>query len=194
MMAAGMYDLSRVRGDSAAMESAPTSPSPDQSTTPPSAERDLLSGYRLALAIFWTLVIMTLCWLPRDAVSRLEDDSSWLLVPNLDKVVHAGMFIGFTVLWVRASCSPRRLFWIALGGIGLAVATEVGQALPAVGRDASVADGVTDVVGVVVGLAVAPLIEPAARFVEKLIIGKTGARARVLKEPAAGSGEVNPRT
>ena len=56
------------------MDSVPMSPSPDQSTTPPAATRARLGRYRLGMAIFWTLVITTLCWLPRSAVHRLEYD------------------------------------------------------------------------------------------------------------------------
>jgi VanZ family protein len=90
--------------------------------------------------------------------------------------------------------SPRRLFWIALGGFGLAVATEVGQLLPAVGRDGSVADALTDILGVVIGLALAPFIEPVARLVESLIIRKIGSQPLLLEEPASPSGEMDPRT
>jgi hypothetical protein len=176
------------------MESVPTSPSLDQSTPARSAARAHLRGYRLAMAMFWTVVIMTLCWLPRDVVHRFEGDSTWLTVPNFDKVVHAGIFIVFAVLWARVLGSPRRLFWIALGGFGFAVATEVGQLLPAVGRDANVADALTDIVGVVVGLAMAPFIEPVARSVESLMIRKTGAQRLLLSEPATASGELDART
>jgi VanZ family protein len=175
------------------MESVPTSPSLDQSTPQFSAAQGRLRGYRIATAIFWTLVIMTLCWLPRDAINRLEDNSALLFIPNFDKVVHAGIFLVFAVLWARGLSSPRRLVWIALGGIGLAVITEAGQALSAVGRDASVADALTDVIGVVVGLAVAPYVEPAARSIESFIIRKTGLRPLLLNQPPAASGEVDPR-
>jgi VanZ family protein len=174
------------------MHSVPTSPSLDKSTTPPAATQARMSRYRLAMAVSWTLVIVTLCWLPRATVHELEDDASWLLVPNFDKVVHAGIFIVFAVLWARALFSQRRLVWIALGGVGLAVVTEVGQILPVVGRDASVADALTDVIGVVVGLALAPFIEPAARSVESLIIRKTGFRPLLLNEQPAVAGEVGP--
>ncbi len=113
------------------------------------------------------------------------------MVPNFDKVVHAGVFVVFAVLWVRACvCSTAPGLWIALGGVGLAVVTEVGQILPAVGRDASVADALTDVIGLVVGLAVAPFIEPAARSFESLIIRKVGFPPLLVNESPAASGEV----
>ena len=103
------------------------------------------------------------------------------------------MFLVFAALWARAWSSPRRLVWIALGGIGLAVVTEIGQALPAVGRDASVADVLADVIGLVVGLAVAPYLEPAAVSVESFIIRKTGLQPLLLNESPAASVEVDPR-
>lgn len=171
------------------MDSVPTSPSLVPSTSPPSLEIARLGRFRLAMAVLWTLVIMTLCWLPKYAVHELEDGSSWFKLPNFDKLVHACIFVGFAILWVRVSTSTRRIAWTALGGVALAVVTEIVQEFPAVGRDASFADGITDIAGLLIGLLVAPLVEPIARSVESLIIRKVGPRAAGVRESTAASSE-----
>jgi hypothetical protein len=144
-------------------------PNPDDSKGQPQAARTDLSGYRLAMAILWTIVIMMLCWLPGSIVQKLEDGSSWFDVPDLDKVIHAGIFVVFSILWARALSCRRRFAWVALGGLGLAIVTELVQKLPVVGRDGEISDAITDVAGVLVGMAAAPLVEPVARFIEARI-------------------------
>jgi VanZ family protein len=176
------------------VDSVPTSPSLDQSTSRPSAVGAHLSRFRLAMAIFWTLVIMTLCWLPREAVHQLEDESSWFKVPNFDKLVHAGIFVVFAVLWTRVWSAPRRFVWTALAGLSLAVITEVVQGLPVVGRDASVADALTDVAGVLIGFMVAPHIEPIARSVESRMFRKNPSRALQFDQSPAVPDEGSSRS
>jgi VanZ family protein len=148
-----------------------------------------LRRYRRATAVLWTIVIMVLCWLPRAAIHKLEYESTWFKLPNFDKVVHAGIFVVFSLLWVRVWASPRQRLWAILGGFGLAVLTEVGQLVPAVGRDASVADGLTDCAGVLLGIAVAPLLEPLARRIETSIFRKTGDQSINSDELSAAPGE-----
>lgn len=148
-----------------------------------------LDRYRLVMAILWTLVIMTLCWLPRDAVREIEGQSTWFELANLDKVVHAGIFVCFAILWTRVSLVRRRFVWTALGGVALAVVTEIVQGLPAVGRDGSFADGMTDIVGLVLGLLAAPHVEPLARSIESLAMRTLGSQPPDGRERPVASSE-----
>jgi len=127
------------------------------------------------MAVVWTLLIMVLCWLPRSLVLEVEGESSWFKLPHLDKVVHCGIFVIFSILWLRVRSFRRPFGLVALSGFALAVLTEIVQGLPIVGRDTSVADMVTDAIGVLIGIAVAPLIEPLARFLEARLFRLTTA-------------------
>ena len=132
-----------------------------------------LNHIRLAMAILWTVVIIMLCWLPATMVRELEDESAWFQIPNLDKVVHSGIFVVFSILWARLGSSWRRFVWIALAGFGLAVVTELVQNPAVVSRDGSIADTITDVFGLLIGLALAPLVEPMARLIESRVFPRT---------------------
>ncbi len=126
--------------------------------------------FRLRVAVLWTLVILTLCWLPRSIVEEVEKDSSWFEIPNFDKVVHWGIFMLFSILWLRVGTSPWRFLWLALGGLALAVVSEVVQSLPIIGRDATIGDAVTDCIGLFIGIAMARALEPLLRRVESRIL------------------------
>jgi VanZ family protein len=129
---------------------------------------------RRVLAVLWVLAILTVCWIPADWMRHAEGDSGWFGIPHFDKIIHGGIFVVFSVLWLRLGSSPRRYGWVVLGGLALAVVSEVVQNVPWIGRDASVGDALVDVLGVVVGLAVAPLIEPLLLAVEsRLFRGST---------------------
>lgn len=150
-------------------------------TTKTSTDRDASAGptvkglhrIRLAAAISWTLVIMALCWLSPVWVQRLEREApAWFELPNLDKVIHWGIFCAFAVLWLRTSRSPHRYWVVTLAGIALAAITEAVQNLPIIQRDGSVADAIADLIGVLIGLAIASLIEPLLRFIESRLFGK----------------------
>ena len=154
------------------MDAVPTTPNLDDLKKPLPAARAILSGVRVAMAVLWTVVIMMLCWLPGSMVHELEDGSSWFKIPDLDKIIHAGIFVVFSVLWARALTSRRRFAWVALGGFVLAILTELVQNLPIVGRDGEVSDAITDFGGVLAGMVLAPLVEPVARFIETLITGR----------------------
>ena len=171
------------------MDSLPISPNLDHSDGRFSAAQARLRRYRRATAILWTIVIMVLCWLPRAAIHKLEYESTWFKLPNLDKVVHAGIFVVFSLLWVRVWFSPRRRLWAILAGFGLAVLTEVGQLVPSVGRDADIADALTDCAGVLVGIALAPLFEPLARRIETSLFRVTGDQSLNSDELSAAPGE-----
>ncbi|MFI5456386.1 MAG: VanZ family protein [Isosphaerales bacterium] len=151
--------------------------------------------HRLLMAVVWTLVIMVLCWLPRSVVQEVEGESSWFKVPHLDKLVHCGIFVIFSILWLRVRPFRRPFGLVALSGFALAVLTEIVQGLPLIGRDTSIADMFTDVVGVLIGIAVAPLFEPLARFFEaRLFRVTTGPALRPgMGVPAPGASGATAR-
>jgi VanZ family protein len=147
-----------------------------------------LKSLRLAAAVIWTLTIMALCWLPKEVVHRVEEKSSWFAVNHFDKAVHCGVFLGFAVLWARVWPFRRRRYaWVGVMGLGLAALTEIGQLLPVVGRDASVADGATDMLGCVIGLALVPWLEPWLRWIEARLFGEKVGQA-FLPDTASESG------
>ena len=114
--------------------------------------------YRVTAAVLWTLIILTLCWLPKYVVQEVEKDSSWFQIPNFDKLVHWEIFLLFAILWLRVGKTPRRFLWVALAGLVLTVVSELVQSLPIIGRDATIGDGVTDCIGLLLGLALAPVL------------------------------------
>jgi VanZ family protein len=154
------------------VDAVPTTPNLDDLKRQLPAALTILSRIRVAMAVLWTVVIMMLCWLPGSMVHELEGGSLWFKIPDLDKIVHAGIFVVFSVLWARALTSRRRFAWVALGGFVLAVVTELVQMLPIVGRDGEISDALTDFGGVLAGMVLAPLVEPVARFIESLIFRK----------------------
>ena len=164
------------------MASFPTSPSSDGPTRQPPAARTDSNGYRVVMAILWTIVIMMLCWLPGSIVQKLEDGSSWFDVPDLDKVIHAGIFVVFSILWARALSCRRRFAWVALAGFGLAIVTEFVQNLAVVVRDGNIADTLTDGAGVLVGIVLVPLVEPFARLIESRIFQRIESQPITLNE------------
>jgi hypothetical protein len=131
-----------------------------------------LQTLRLAAAIFWTLAIMAACWLSPRILQEVEKSSSLFEVPDLDKVVHWGIFCVFAVLWLRAYRSSRRYWLIAFAGLALAVTTEVVQNMPFIQRDGNVPDAIADLTGVAIGLLIASPIEPVLRAVESRLFGK----------------------
>lgn len=138
---------------------------------------------RITMAAAWTATIMLLCWLPRGVVHEAEEGFSWFRVAHADKIVHGTVFLLFAILWVRVSESPRRLGWVALGGIVLAIVTELGQLVAIVGRDAGVDDALVDAAGLVVGLLVAPRLEPWLRRIESWLLREPSAqRLPVVQE------------
>src|SRR5262249_40798949 len=96
--------------------------------------------FRVLTAALWTLAIMTMCWIPDDLLQEVESDSSLFMIPDLDKVVHWGIFAAFSVLWLRVGLSRSRYLWVAVGGIALAAVTEIVQTLPWIAREGEVSD------------------------------------------------------
>ncbi len=75
-------------------------------------------------------------------------------LPHVDKVVHASIFAVFGLLWLRVIPGRKRYILVALGGVALALITEVVQSLPIVGRDGELADGLFDTLGVLLAYPV----------------------------------------
>ena len=109
-------------------------------------------SYRTALAVIWTALLLTACWLPSHRLPDGEIPRSFSHVPHADKIVHAGLFGVFVVAWMRALTAGRRRTGIALAGIALAITTELVQGIPAIHRDPSVLDAMADAVGIAAGL------------------------------------------
>jgi hypothetical protein len=65
------------------------------------------------------------------------------------------MFAVVGLLWSRADAAGRWFAQILVAGILLAILSELGQALPIVNRDAGFADGLADVLGVIVSVLIA---------------------------------------
>ena len=107
---------------------------------------------RTLLAMAWTVMVLALCLLP----------GSWLKLgggghsgPGLfgflpiDKLVHLTFFAGFGLLWRRARLGPART---AIGGVTLALVTELGQLIPALERTADPFDLLQDAIGLALGI------------------------------------------
>ena len=151
------------------MESLSTVPDNVESVSPPPATPSTTRAVRFAMASIWTIVILVLCWLPGEWVQEVEQQSTFFEIPDLDKVVHWGIFVVFAVLWLRLGTSRWRYAWVALGGLVVAVVSELVQTIPWIGRDGEISDGITDMTGVLLGLIVARWIEPLLRGCESLL-------------------------
>ena len=103
-------------------------------------------------ALAWTVMILALCLLPG---SWLELGGGEPSGPGLfgflpiDKLVHLAFFAGFGLLWRWARLGPART---AIGGVALAMVTELGQLIPALERTADLYDLIQDVIGLALGI------------------------------------------
>jgi VanZ family protein len=104
---------------------------------------------RMLLPWSVTLVLVGLCLMPRSYVPSGEKVPK--LFPNVDKVVHFGMFAGFALGWMFAgptlTPSRSRAVWVLAASLALAAGTELLQGLPQVGRDPSLYDMLADAAG-----------------------------------------------
>ena len=108
---------------------------------------------RALLASAWTVVILALClvpsyWLP---VAEPRLSPSQFLLPH-DKIVHFGMFAILSFLWMRVMPTRGWTARVVVGGLALAILTELGQGLPMIGRDPDRLDALADAVGTFVGV------------------------------------------
>lgn len=117
----------------------------------------------VALATIWTLAIMALCWLPMPIFANSDVGRRAGKIPNIDKLIHAGIFAVFALLWLRAIPGKRRFVTVCLAGAALAAVTEIVQSLPVLDRDGDVVDAAADMAGV---LAACVLTYPLVRRAE----------------------------
>jgi hypothetical protein len=125
---------------------------------------------RRVVAICWTLAIMAMCWLPGELVQRVEGGSFFLKIPHHDKFMHLGMFASFAVLWLRVEDWRWRYAWVVLAGFALAAVSEIGQALPLIGRQPEMLDFLVDLIGIAGGVAASGLFEPVFLLAESRIL------------------------
>lgn len=114
-----------------------------------------MTRYRY-VAVLWTLLILLGCWLPPSILARsghAETGGPIMGFIPRDKFVHTVMFAGFGALWMAALPPRRRVLKVVAAGLLLAAATELGQELPLVNRDANLPDAIADGVGVLIGVA-----------------------------------------
>ncbi len=109
---------------------------------------------RIFPALAWTVLVLVLCWIPGRWLGQEAPGSQF------DKLAHAGMFAVFSWLWAWAVAPSMRTARILGAGLLLALVTEVGQAVPLIGRDADPRDVLADSIGVGVGLGVFRLRRP----------------------------------
>ena len=113
---------------------------------------------RAFLAGTWTLVILFLCWLPRFYMPVKEHGPPPFRIPNVDKLVHLGIFAVWGFLWMGVARSPHQARRVFLAGVGFTILTEVVQELPMVSRDANLFDGIADTIGIGVGIGLDSLV------------------------------------
>ena len=129
----------------------------------------------VALATIWTLMILALCWLPMPFFSMGGVGERAEGIPNIDKVIHAGIFAIFGLLWLQAISGKKRFGVVLLAGVALAACTEIVQSLPLLDREGDVVDAASDIAGVLAACA----------FVYVFLRG--GETSAALPEPAAGA-------
>jgi hypothetical protein len=152
------------------VNSLPSGPGLGARAERPDARSDRLKVFRFASAVIWTVLILSLCWIPGSIVHKVEQESSWFRIPELDKAIHAGMFVVLAILCRRVDWSRRAVGAVILGGFALGAMSELGQLLPIIHRTASLYDLAVDCVGLIVGVAIAPSVEPLFRMIERRLM------------------------
>lgn len=90
--------------------------------------------------------ILVACWMPARRMP-VEEAAGVALVPHLDKALHFAMFALYGC-GVMLGGKRSAMLWL---GVVLAAVSELGQAIPLVGRDASFGDAGADLAGLVSG-------------------------------------------
>lgn len=98
-------------------------------------------------ALLWALLILVLCLLPGGALPQWR----WADLINVDKLVHALLFFGQTILLARMFLghgSPQRwLLWAVIISVGYGIGVELMQGLEALGRRTDLNDMIANTVG-----------------------------------------------
>lgn len=117
--------------------------------------------WRWALVCGWSLVILGLCWWPKEMMPAPEGGGMAIYMMPLDKIVHFGVFLGFAALLAHAILRDgwARFRVVVLAGMAFAVISELGQLSPLVNRDAGLDDLTADMLGVLAGWAAGTLFD-----------------------------------
>ncbi|MDA0684349.1 MAG: VanZ family protein [Bacteroidetes bacterium] len=107
----------------------------------------LLPPFRLAVG--WTLLIMVALTIPGKSIP----DSH---IFQLDKLIHAGLFLVLTLLWLAALSEGHigRGLTILAAMIVFAIFTEFYQQIMPIGRSADLLDSVADAIGSIVAFLI----------------------------------------
>ncbi len=108
----------------------------------------------LAFAFLWTLIIFVIIAIPGNQIPRVSD---WLEAFKPDKIIHVFLFAPFAYLWARyfylAKASTVLIIVLTLSmGISYAIFTEVMQYYFFIGRNGSIADALSDIIGIIIGM------------------------------------------
>lgn len=112
-------------------------------------------GPRTWLAIAWACLILVACWLPPAALPQESGTTAGKL--QVDKLIHFALFAVFAWLGMGAEIARGRAGRVFGVGVLLAVVSELGQAVPIVGREPGLPDLLADALGAFAGVVVAPL-------------------------------------
>ncbi|MBV6403343.1 MAG: VanZ family protein [Flavobacteriales bacterium] len=106
---------------------------------------------RLRWALCWALAILVLCLLPGDRLPAW----GWFDLLDLDKLVHALLFFGQTVLLASAFLDEGRpaspLAWAVGLSLAYGLGTELLQGLEALGRRTDPVDMLANSIGALTG-------------------------------------------
>lgn len=107
----------------------------------------MLPPFRLAVG--WTLLIMVALTIPGKSIP----DSH---IFQLDKLIHAGLFLVLTLLWLAALSEGHigRGLTILAAMIVFAIFTEFYQQIMPIGRSADLLDSVADAIGSIVAFLI----------------------------------------
>ncbi len=109
------------------------------------------------LAWFWTFLVVLACVWPGKDIPEAP-------MPGFDKIVHAGLFTTWTVLWL--CIFPANTKWVVIAGIFLALGTEICQDLLPIDRTFDWLDALTDAAGIFLGWTFKNLI--LDRYLQRL--------------------------
>lgn len=100
-------------------------------------------------------------------VDRFRPHDRWPF-DDADKVVHAGLYVVWTVLWwwvisgFAGRVTHKAATWLAVGGVAYAVFDELTQAI--VGRQPDVLDLACDSIGIIITVAVLSRLQQSGWF------------------------------
>ncbi|WP_159473327.1 VanZ family protein [Dyadobacter sp. 3J3] len=109
------------------------------------------------IAICWTLLILVACSWPGKDIPDAP-------VTGFDKLVHAGLFGGFTVLWLLVY--PQKSVMVILAGIAYGVGIEFYQEIMPLDRTFDLFDIVADTIGVFLGFGFKAIV--LDRYLQRL--------------------------